>query len=263
MKYFLRYSLIFLLTGSTLFSSEIKFDYHYGLHDFTVGHATHTVGVNAGMYWQYQRSKAMLEKASFEVFVEYDDKGQDPDHIPIWFQGYYGLDRALMSVGDWLSIYGTVSVDWKMNTVSSVEQYLKAGMGLAGTVYYQQFELHSKVLVGMYYLEIDDDVPLARGFTRSDLDSGYRSAIGYKETLRWTMSQRLFLDVGMEAWYEKGVWLEKRGSLVINYDLDKGKTLIFSIENIEYNLKDFQKNTLDILPWNEDTLFKLVLRMPF
>lgn len=259
---FIKIGLIFLVCSTILFSNPLKVEYSYGLHDFVVEEDTHTVGINAGLFATYNTDETTRHLLSAEVFVEHDESELDPDHIPVWFRADYGFSKMLFNQGEALKLNTIFDFSWKMNTVSSIEQYVKTGGGFAFSWKEGGFSLTPKVLLGTYYLEIDDDVPKERGFSRSDLSDGYKLAFMYGVTMSWEMAKDVSLAVELEEWKESGEWLERYASVQIKYKKYETFDVVFSVEKTTYNLSDFQKNGIDILPWNEDTLFKLAIQIP-
>ena len=150
-----------------------------------------------------------------------------------------------------------------MNTVSSIEQYLKSGFGFQASFQEGSLRISPKILTGMYYLEIDDDVPKMNDFNRNELDSGFKASIMYGADILWDVNKDLSLSIGLEEWNEKGQWLERYTSIELEYKKIEDLTILFSIENTIYNLSNFEKDGIDILPWNKDTLFKLTFKKQF
>ena len=255
-------SLLFIVLSTALFSNALKLDYSYGVHDFVVQDESDTAGINAGIYAEYITSPSTRQNASFEIFTEYDDAELDPDHIPVWFRANYGFSTILMEQDESFNLNAVIDFDWKMNTVSSVEQYLKSGMGLEFAFTEGALTLAPKILAGMYYLEIDDDVPECRGFSRSDLSVGYKAAVMYGAGMLWDITPDVSLGIDLEEWNEKGKWLERNTLVEVSYKKTETFRIVFSAEKTIYNLANFRKDGIDVLPWNQDTLFKLVVRMP-
>jgi len=255
-------SLLFIILNTALFSNTLNLDYSYGLHDFVVQDEAHTVGINAEIYAEYITSPTTYQNASFEIFTEYDEVELDPDHIPVWFRANYGFSTILLEQDETFNLNAVVDLEWKMNTVSSVEQYLKSGVGLEFAFKEGSLTLAPKILVGAYYLEIDDDVPLSNDFERNDLEVGYKAAIMYGARVLWDIDEDVTLGVELEEWNEKGQWLERNTLIDVTYKKTENFHIVFSAEKTIYNLSNFRKDCIDILPWNQDTLFKLVVKMP-
>ncbi|MDQ7084963.1 MAG: hypothetical protein Q9M36_08525 [Sulfurovum sp.] len=146
---------LLILLSAFVSSEELKFAYHYGLHDFMVEDKTHVLGINTGFYTRYSTSEDSSHKAHFQTFTEYDKKELDPDHIPVWFSSQYAYTTLLVQPEERFKINAIVNWDWKMNTASSVEQYLKSGIGIEGAFEEYAVKIVPKILLGTYYLEID------------------------------------------------------------------------------------------------------------
>ena len=259
---FFKKSLLFIILNTALFPNSFNLEYSYGLHDFVVQGESHTVGINAGMYAKYITSTSAHHNASFEIFAEYDEKEQDPDHIPVWFRANYRFSTILMKQDETFNLNAIVDFDWKMNTVSSVEQYLKSGLGLEFAIKEGSLQLATKILGGAYYLEIDDDVPLSNDFERSDLDVGYKAAVMYGASMLWDISKDISLGVELEEWNEKGKWLERYAYIELIEKKKEEIYVVFSLEKTTYNLSNFRQDDREILPWNQDILFKIVGYFP-
>jgi len=248
--------------NTALFSNSFNLEYSYGLHDFVVQDESHTVGINAGIYAEYITSFTTKHNASFEIFAEYDEKEQDPDHIPVWFRVNYGFLTTLTEQNETFKLNAVVDFDWKMNTVSSVEQYLKSGLGLEFAFKEGSLQLATKILGGAYYLEIDDDVPLSNDFERSDLDVGYKAAVMYGASMLWDIRKDISLGVALEEWNERGKWLERYVYIELIEKKKEEIYIVFSLEKTIYNLSNFRQDGREILPWNQDILFKIVVHFP-
>ena len=153
-----------------------------------------------------------------------------------------------------------------MNTVSSVEQNLKAGIGAGLDYHSSTFYFGLKALGGTYYLEIDDDVPKENGFGRNDLGGEFKGTWAYLSTIGMQLSKNIFTELRYSEWYDSNEWLEKFTALNIKYKRNMWNTdttVQFSIENTKYNLESYSKGNVPILPWDEDILLKLSVHIPF
>lgn len=259
---FIKMGFIFLIFSTVLFSNGVKVGYSYGINDFVVQEDTHTVGINAGLFAKYSFDDSTQHILSGEVFVEHDESKLDPDHIPIWFRVDYGFSKMMINQGEIFKVNTIIDFAWKMNTVSSIEQYVKTGAGLEFSLKKGAFNFTPKALIGTYFLEIDDDVPRSRGFIKSDLSYGYKLATMYGVSMSWDIVQDVSLGIELEEWKEAGEWLERYALIEVKYQKYETFDIIFSVEKTIYNLSDFKKDGIDILPWNEDVLFKFTLQIP-
>ena len=260
---FIKKIILFFGLSLFLYGEELILNYSYGLHTFLVEDDTHTLGLNAGLSATYQSSKNTIHNAYFEILTEYDKEDLDPDHIPVWFRANYGYSKTLAKQDNRFNLNAVYTIDWKMNTVSSIEQYLKTGVGFEFAFSEGAVTIAPMILAGAYYQEIDDDVPASNGFTRSDLEVGVKPAIMYGASASWDINKNFTLDVRLEEWNEKGTWLERYSAFKLNYEKMEEYKVIISVEKTIYNLANFRKQNVDILPWNKDTLVKLVVSMPF
>jgi len=227
-----------------------------------VNEESYTLGFNGAMYASYQNTIDTLHSASFEMFTEYDKEAQDPDHIPLWFRANYNYSTLLLE-NDRLKINAITEFEWKMNTVSSVEQYLKSGAGFAFSFKEDAIKITPKLLFGTYYLEIDDDVPKMSGFSREDLSVGYKPAVMYGIDIVWDIQENLCVALELEEWNEKEQWLERNTWIGLSYQETKKLQITASIEKTIYNLDNFSKQGQNILPWDNDTLIKVIAEVPF
>ena len=155
----LKIFLFFLILNTQVFSNFFIRDYSLGMHDFMVEEKTHTLGINTRVHTTYAVNNNTKHDAYFEILTEYDVHEQDPDHIPVWFRAEYNFESLIVKPDNEFTLKNIIDFNWKMNTVSSVEQYVKLGTGLAFYFSENSLTVVPKVLVGTYYLEIDDDIP--------------------------------------------------------------------------------------------------------
>ena len=84
----------------------------------------------------------------------------------------------------------------------------------------------------------------------------------YGAGMLWDITHNVSLGIDLEEWNEKGQWLERNTLVEVSYQKTEVFHIVFSAEKTIYNLANFRKDGIDVLPWNQDTLFKLVVRMP-
>jgi hypothetical protein len=153
-----------------------------------------------------------------------------------------------------------------MNTVSSIEQYLKAGAGLGLNYHASSLSFGLKVLGGTYYLELDDDVPKKNGYSRDELGGDFKGAYAYVASINAQLSEKLSAELVYSEWYDSDEWLEKYFELQFKYDTtlwSQDSTIQLSLEDTTYNLSSLEKNNVPILPWDNDMLLKLSVHVPF
>lgn len=258
----------FLLTvvSVALYANPLKLEYSYGVHDFIVDNEYHTLGINAGIYMNQTSQNGMNHSGYFEALVDYDKEELDPDHIPVWFRANYELDKVLFQINENFDIKGVFDFDWKMNTVSSIEQNLKSGLGLGFDYHASSISFGLKVLGGTYYLELDDDVPEENGYNRDELGGDFQGAYAFAANIGNQFTEDLFAQIEYSEWHDNDEWLEKYLAFKIKYDTtlwNKDASIQFSLENTEYNLSSYEKDDVPILPWNDDMLVKLSVHIPF
>lgn len=249
-----------------LCANPLKLEYSYGVHDFVVDNEYHTVGINAGIYMTQTTQSGMDQSGYFEAFVDYDKEELDPDHIPVWFRANYRLDKVFFQPNENFDIKGVFDFDWKMNTVSSVEQYLKTGVGLGFNYQASPLSFGLKVLGGTHYLELDDDVPEENGYDRSELGGDFKGAFAYVATIGTQFSVDTSAQLSYSEWYDSDEWLEKFLAFNVKHDTslwNQDVSVQFSIESTRYNLSSYEKDDVPILPWDNDMLVKLSVHVPF
>ena len=260
-------TLFLVLTTAALCANPLKIEYAYGVHDFLVNDAFHTLGFNGGIYAEYTTEHDLSQFGYFEMFVDFDREKLDPDHIPVWFRANYRLEKILAQITENFTMNAVVDLDWKMNTVSSIEQYMKAGLGLGFNYDASPLTFGLKVLGGTYYLEIDDDVPKSNGYTRDDLGADFKGAFAYVATVGTQFSENLSGQIEYSEWHDNESWLERFLAVKLNYNSvpwSEKSTIQFSVESTKYNFFDYHHvGKLPILPWDDDVLFKLSVKTPF
>ena len=253
-----------MLFTMSIFAANLKLQYSYGIHDFVITSDTsHTIGVDSGIYLEYIHDGGMSQKAHIEAYAEYDRLEHDSDHIPVLFSGAYRVEKAFVTIDQYLSLNGIIDLDWKMNTVSGIEQTLKTALG--GGMHYQReaFSLWLDAFLESYYLEIDDDTPRAYGYRRDELSRGFVPAYGYSAAFNYRVRDYLWLSSSYTEWREKSTWREKYLKLGINMKRSANRVIGCSIENRVYNLTPLNIHSAPILPWNRDMLFRVFVKHRF
>ena len=259
-------TLLLVVASVFLYANPLELKYSYGVHDFVVDDKFHALGINAGIYMKYTGENGIDQSGYFETLIDYDKEELDPDHIPVWFRSSYTLDKVLLQIDEKFDIKGIFDFDWKMNTVSSIEQYMKAGVGIGFNYQSSSVSFGLKVLGGTYYLELDDDLPKENGYTRDELGGEFKGAFSYVATIGSQFTENIFAQIEYSEWYDSNEWLEEFLALKIKYDStlwNQDASIQLSIENTTYNLSSYEKNNVPILPWNDDMLVKLSVQIPF
>ena len=253
------YLLIFISFGYSDSSSLLK--YSYGLHDFTLDDS-HTIGLNGGFSYE----DSFYGKLSFDGFVEYDEEEHDSDHIPIWFKGKYRFKSEFRDVNSSFKINGVGDINWKMNTVSGIEQTVDAGVGLESGYDNGAFFMLFRVLYGLYYLEYDDDTPKDFGYNRRDLSDGVIPSISLIANVGFRFNESIDFSIEFGEWREDDVWLRDSMNIELSYHHSswiENQKLRFSIDGNYYNISRYSRGDVDILPWDRDVLFRLTMETPF
>jgi len=256
--------LMMILLSISIFAGNLKLAYSYGIHDFVItSDSSHTIGVNSGIYLEYIHDGGMSQTADFEASAEYDRVEHDSDHIPVLFRGTYRVQKAFVTLTRSLSLKGMIDLDWKMNTVSGIEQSLKTALG--GGIGYQgetlSFELDT--FLGSYYLEIDDDTPRVYGYSRDELSRGFIPTYGYMTALSYRMRDDLWLSSSYREWREGSAWREKSLKLEINLKQSSNSVIGCRIEKSLYDLTPLNVHSDPILPWDRDILFHIFIKQQF
>jgi len=271
-----------LLTTSL---SAFDFSMSVGVHDFVVSdiindtpadgiHAgtSHTVGVNTAIYAKHTTTTGINILAKAEAFLDYDRDHLDPDHIPIWFDFLIDIDGIVNKFNDNHSIKWYILMDNRQNTVSCVEREVRQHMGVGYQFTQGKFLVDLNLYGGFYYIEIDDDTPVARGYTREQTDDGEASNI-VELTMNYDFTKHFSLkaDARRYAANTGGALLEQNYELHALYKNDTilfdGVTLNFKVKYAKYDLDRFHVDNSategrDILPFDNDMLIQAYATIP-
>jgi len=235
------------------------------------GSTSHTFGVQLGIYGRSDPASEVIQRGFFKVFADKDNDKLDPDHIPIWFMAGYQIKSHLSSITSKTSLHALLDLDYKGNTVSSVERQSKIFAGVRAKYTADVFSAGLKTTAGAYSLEIDDDVSKTRGYGRDDykiITTGFSISA---DTL-FTIYPALTLNLQAQTWQSADEWLENQYTLQLDYNANDwvaGSTFVFSIKHTEYNLDRYNNadpstpGFLTILPWNKDTLVQAYFVIPW
>ena len=287
MKRIVKSSLIagMLLLGSTSSLSALEWGMITGAHDFIVPNIvndstndgisagdSHTVGLNLGMYLNHTNDYDINFLAKAEVFLDHDKDELDPDHVPVWFKFLLGANGPIITFNDNHSFKWYVIMDNKQNTVSCIEREIRQNYGAGYDFQAGGFTLDLNMYLGFYYIEIDDDTPINRGYTRDQTDDGEAShmfevAMSYEFNKNWylgasikeysanTGSERLETDYNALLSY-KSDWWGKGSSLNLNIEYSNYDLTRFTVDNISTGNRP-------ILPFTEDVLVQAYITIPF
>jgi len=270
---------------SSLFCSSLSamsFEASFGVHDFVVSDikddtpldgissgTSHTLGLNTAIYVRHTTNSGINILAKAEVFLDNDQDHLDPDHMPIWFDFLIDIDGNIHKINDKHTFKWYVLMDNKQNTVSCIEREVRQHIGIGYEYTKDSFSLDINGYAGFYYIEIDDDTPVARGYNRQQMDDGEASnmielSASYSFNKHWFLSldaRRYNANTGMER-------LEDNYELNLKYSgsyrLTDDSTLNLKIKHIKYDFDRFNISSsgLPILPFDNDTLIQAYVTIP-
>jgi len=274
-----------LLLGGTTSLNALEWGMVTGAHDFVVPSIvndsnndgissgdSHTIGLNVGMYLNHTNDYGVNFLAKGEAFLDYDKDELDPDHIPVWFKFVVGANGPMITFNDNHSFKWAVVMDNKQNTVSCIEREIRQNYGVGYDFKAGGFTLDLNMYLGFYYIEIDDDTPVNRGYTRNQTDDGEAShmfefAMSYEFNKNWFIGASI-KDYSTNAGSEN---LETDYNALFSYKSDwwgKGTSLNLNVEYNDYDLSRFTLDNSDtngrpILPFSEDILIQAYVTIPF
>lgn len=263
-----------LLLGVILFTNSlfaIDWRASFGLSDMYVSEeSSHTIGISSTIYGHHISQTGIETNFEFNIFVDNDKDKLDPDHIPVWFKGALETKGHLYNISNQIDISYLIDIDTKRNSVSSVEKQLIALAGLGIKYDTKALDLGLNVYGGYYFLEIDDDVPVERGWIRDDLGN---STLAYSVSAYTdiNLGKSFVLSLSAQEWRDSDSWLENEYYVSLDYDsnsLLEDSRLVFSVEYTEYNLDNYTNSNpgapdLAILPWDNDMLVRAYMTFPF
>ena len=274
-----------IVTASLMLSSALsaqEWGISAGMHDFVVQNIvndhpkdgissgdSHTLGLNVGMYFNHTNDYDVNFSAKGEAFLDYDKDDLDPDHIPVWFKFVLGANGPMITFNDNHSFKWYVVMDNKQNTVSCIEREIRQNYGVGYDLKAGGFTLDLNMYLGFYYIEIDDDTPVNRGYSREQTDDGEAShmfelAMSYEFNKHWYV-EGSYKNYSTNAGSQR---LETDYIALLSYKSDwwgKGTSLNL---NVEYNDYDFSRFTdasvgVPILPFDNDLLVQAYVTIPF
>lgn len=235
------------------------------------GSTSHTRGIQVAIHGESKAGADIKQRGYFKVFMDRDQDKLDPDHIPIWFTGSYQAKKTLHQFTKNTSLNLLFDADSKSNSVSSIERTIKLFAGINAEYNNRAFSAGLKTTIGRYALEIDDDVPKTRGYTRSDLKE-IEYAYSITADTRIALGDAFGISLIAQTWQTGDQWLENQIKFKIDYDSNdwvKDSTFVVSVLHTEYNLESYNHEDksaadyLPILPWNDDTLIQAYIIIPW
>ena len=275
--------LIFLLGSSV--ANAVEFEATLGLHDFVVSDiqddfagdsidsgTSHTFGLNASAAVKHTTPSGINMFAKFEVFLDHDKDELDPDHIPIWFGYVVKADGPIYEINERNMIKWHLLMDNKQNTVSSIERQVRQHVGVGYQFTNGGLRLAANAYLGFYYIEIDDDVPLLRGYDRQDLDDGEATHVielegSYDFNEHWTIyatARNYATNAGAET-------LEQDFEALLTYKgielFGKESSLNLKAKYSKYDFDRFDKSNspgidVPVLPFDSDMLIQTYVSFP-
>ncbi len=265
-------SMVFTGMGLTAKAEGTDWRIAFGGHNTIVEQVdSHTLGAHAGFFVEHVTESDISWKGNIDIFIDDDKDKLDPDHIPIWFQTAWSVDGNLYRFSPTMNLQWQVTLDGKRNTVSSVEKQSKLFPAIVARFDNQKFYAGLTLGGGHYMLEIDDDVPRERGYDREDFQNKTGAYTVAADT-QIMLGESFDIYAGAQTWNDGSDWLENKYSAVFSYHSDswiEDSEVKLSIEHSEYNLDPFDnrdKNDADylaILPWDNDTLVRIYVDMPW
>lgn len=276
---------ISILIASSLLSTSlcaIEWGMSTGIQDFVVQNIvddnandgisagdSHTAGVSIGMYLNHTNQYGVNFALKGETFIDHDTDHLDPDHIPVWFKFSLGANGPIIKINDNNSFKWHIFMDNMQNTVSCVERRIRQNYGVGYNFNGAGFTLDAKLYAGFYYIELDDDTPVNRGYTRQETDDGeaanmFEVVMSYKLSEKWFM-EGSFKNYQSNAGFEK---LETDYSALVTYQNDwfgEGSSLNLSAEYNKYDLSRFYRPSVGvaIVPFDNDMLVQAYVTIPF
>jgi len=197
--------------------------------------------------------------------LEIDTDELAPEHYPVWWDQEFKITWSFLDLSENNQLLWEVGFDERRNTVCSIEIGLKLFPAITYQYQTETIETNLTAGAGMYWLEIDDDVPVERGYERGDLNNMTAAAV-FSAQLRFNLTDKLSIMGKAQTWRDQE-WLENKYSAEISFDTNnqfKKNQLLFSVDYTEYNLDVYQINStqLHVLGWDHDIAFRATLQLP-
>jgi hypothetical protein len=242
-----------------------------GVHDFVVAQEnSHTFGAGIGFWVAHTTGSSILLTASFDTFLDIDIDELDEDHIPVWFKSKLLAKGLITAFSKNTYVNWLMTFESKTNTVSAVEQQFTLMPGINLEYNSHPFSVGSSFFTGYYFLEIDDDAPKQRGYSRHALQNK-SAAISLSAEMRFSLGENLQMTASAQQWHDGDAWLENQYALSLSYNSNswiKDSKIIISAEHVKYNLDPYDNQPQDapdyqpILAWDNDTMIRAYLNFP-
>lgn len=239
----------------------------YGLHDTLVEDAnSHTVGGNVGTSFLHKTQSNVLFTGRANLFVDFDKDHLDNDHISIWWKTNFLVKSTLLELTKDNILFGDIESITRTNTVSSVEREIQLFPSIGYEFNKNGFLIGAKGGAGYYFLEIDDDAPRERGFTRDGLRN---TTLAYNLAAESKIQLGSKFDIHLKAYYwnDGDRWLQNKFIASLSYDTSfwiKNSSVVLNAEYNQFNLDHYPKNLTgdQVLGWDHDTLARVYFEMP-
>lgn len=236
----------------------------YGIHDFYVREKnSHTFGADLGVLGEKTTDSGTHLNGSFTAFLANDQDRLDPDYEPLWYKMDAQAAGELYPLTSNSGFHWLIKFDGKVNTPSGIEKQHKLFAGFDAHYTTSAIKLSVKSLVGYYFLEIDDDVPLLNGYDTGDLQNKTNTAYNIVADSKIRVNSKMNAYAKIQQYRQDDQWLENQYELMISHDMTQwlqSSTLALSAEHTKYNLHPYQKTGLmPILPSSSETLIRLYL----
>lgn len=262
-----------LLLLSTLprWGAAADWRYAVGVHEFRVPDVdSATYGLTGSLLIDHRTDSGIRLFGIFDLYLDHDKDELDSDHIPVWWEVHVGADGDFWRTGP-LRLGWTFDIESRENTVGAVERQVTALPALVAGFDNGVAQFALEAGVGWFFLEIDDDAPRVRGYSRSELPNNTR-AYSFAAQLDLKLGDAWSVYARTQRWWDDHQTLETRYTAALRLAseawaggcLPKHSALVFSADRYEYNLDAYNKaGGPTILAWNDDLLLKLVLEIPW
>jgi hypothetical protein len=259
--------LLLLLWVTALPAVALEWGWDVGLHDMAVPEAdSRTAGVNASVLYRHEFGSGATVAGSATALVDDDEDELDPEHVPLWFLSSHRYEHLAHRWSRSTALLWFVDLAGKRNTVSSVEWQVKAFPAVMIRSEGDRSRVSASAGVGYYFLEIDDDVPTTRGYTRDDLRN-HAAAVWLRADLEVRIGRRWDLSGAVGYWADGDTRLETQYSCGLAFDTGDWieRTQVgLTAELTAYDLDPYPPTDpaapgvqVPIVPWDHDVLVRL------
>ena len=254
-----------LLAGAASTGQADDWRYSVGIHDFAVPDVnSDTYGINGGVSIDKHTAAGRHVYGSAVVYVDRDQDDLDPSRYPIWWQIHAGTDGDFRQ-NERTRFGWNADVATRMNTASSIEREISAMPSLVVAYDAEVFRASAQAGAGWFFLEIDDDVPKARGYVREERGDFRHSTLGYSLEADMTLKLGSSFSAYGEAqeWWDSHEWLQTRYKVALRMATGQShgqsSEFVLSADFSEYSLDPyFRPNVgVPIMPWDNDVMIRL------